>query len=255
MSVIVNATVWNEFIHERQPGKPQQIYPQGIHAAIAGYLNAQSGIRARTATLEEPEHGLSDEVLAGTDVLFWWGHKAHDQVEDAIVKRVQDHVLAGMGLVVLHSGHASKILKLLLGTHCSLRWREADEREILWNIAPGHPIARGIGDRIDLPQHEMYGEPHGIPEPDQVVFLSWFAGGNVFRSGCTFTRGQGRIFYFSPGHETYPIYHRPDILKVLSNAAEWAGGFSAGERARTGGEPRRWAHASYNEKEPLQPLR
>jgi trehalose utilization protein len=254
MSLSIHATVWNEFIHERQPGKPQEIYPQGIHAAIAGYLNTQAGIRARTSTLEEPEHGLTAEVLAGTDVLFWWGHRAHDQVDDAIVKRVQDHMLAGMGLVVLHSGHASKILKLMLGTHCSLRWREADEREILWNIAPGHPIARGVGDRIDLPQHEMYGEPHDIPEPDQVVFLSWFAGGNVFRSGCTFTRGLGRIFYFSPGHETYPIYHRPDILKVLSNAAAWAGEFSAGERDRTGGEPRRWAQASHNEKEPLQSL-
>jgi trehalose utilization protein len=254
MSVTVNATVWNEFIHERRPGKPQEIYPQGIHTAIAGHLNNQPGITARTATLDEPEHGLSAEVLAGTDVLFWWGHLAHDKVDDAIVKRVKDEVLAGMGLVVLHSGHAAKPFTELLGTHCSLRWREADEREIIWNIAPAHPIARGIGDRIDLPQHEMYGERHDIPEPDQVVFLSWFAGGNVFRSGCTFTRGLGRIFYFSPGHETYPIYHRPDILQVLTNAALWGGEFSAAERARAGGVPRRFAQASRNEKDPAQPL-
>ncbi len=254
MSIAIHATVWNEFIHERRPGKPQEIYPQGIHAAIAGHLNAQPGIRARTATLEEPEHGLTAEVLAGTDVLFWWGHLAHDKVDDAIVKRVQAEVLAGMGLVVLHSGHAAKVFTALLGTHCSLRWREADEREIIWNIAPGHPIARGVGDRIDLPQHEMYGERHDIPEPDQVVFISWFAGGNVFRSGCTFTRGLGRIFYFSPGHETYPIYHRPDIQQVLANAARWAGEFSAAERARAGGATRHFAQASRNEKEPAQPL-
>jgi trehalose utilization protein len=251
----LNVTVWNEFIHERKPGKPQEHYPQGIHAAIAGHLNAQPGIKARTATLDEPEHGLSAEVLAETDVLFWWGHVGHDKVEDAIVQRVQDAVLAGMGLVVLHSGHAAKIFKALLGTHCSLRWREADEREILWNIAPAHPITRGIGDRIDLPQHEMYGERHDIPEPDQVIFLSWFAGGNVFRSGCTFTRGLGRIFYFSPGHETYPIYHRQDILQVLTNAAHWAGEFSAAERARPDAAPRASTAASRNEKDPAQPLR
>jgi trehalose utilization protein len=255
MSLVVNATVWNEFLHERKPGKPQEIYPQGIHAAIAAHLSAQPGLRARTATLDEPEHGLTAEALAETDVLFWWGHQAHDKVDDAIVKRVQDEVLAGMGLVVLHSGHGAKIFRALLGTHCSLRWREADEREILWNIAPGHPIARGIGESIDLPQHEMYGEPHDIPEPDQLIFLSWFAGGNVFRSGCTFTRGLGRIFYFSPGHETYPIYHRQDILQVLANAARWAGEYSAGERARAGGAPRRRMQDSRNEKNPLQALR
>jgi trehalose utilization protein len=255
MSPFVTAMVWNEFIHERKPGKAREIYPQGIHAAIAGHLNAQPGIRARTATLGEPEHGLTREALAETDVLFWWGHLAHDQVDDAIVRRVQEEVLAGMGLVALHSAHAAKVLKSLLGTHCSLRWREADEREILWNIAPSHPIVRGVGDRIDLPAHEMYGEPHGIPEPEQVVFLSWFAGGNVFRSGCTFTRGLGRIFYFSPGHETYPIFHRPDILQVLANAARWAGEFSAAERARPGGSPRGGDRESRNEAEPAQPLR
>ena len=253
MSGNLNVTVWNEFLHERKPGgRPGEIYPQGIHSALAAHFNSQPDMTARTATLDDPEHGLTAEVLAGTDVLFWWGHLAHDKVSDEVTERVRQEVLSGMGLVVLHSGHSAKPFKALLGTNCSLSWREADEKEILWNIAPGHPITRGIGERIEIAQHEMYGERHDIPEPDQVIFISWFAGGNVFRSGCTFTRGLGRIFYFSPGHETYPIYHRPDIQQVLANAARWAGGPSAA--ARAAGEPRRGTQASRNHKDPVHPL-
>lgn len=258
LKVPLKVTVWNEFIHERRQGKPAEIYPQGIHGALAAHFNAQSGITARTATLDESEHGLTEAVLAETDVLFWWGHLAHDKVDDEVALRVQRNVLAGMGLVVLHSGHAAKVFKALLGTQCSLKWREADEKEILWNIAPGHPITRGVGEKIILEQHEMYGERHEIPEPDQVIFISWFEGGNVFRSGCTFERGLGRIFYFSPGHETYPIYHRQDILKVLVNAAHWAGEASAAARAAGGpeiaGQARRSTAASVNEKEPAHPI-
>lgn len=250
----LNVTVWNEFIHERREGKPAEIYPQGIHAALAAHFSEQPGLIARTATLDEPEHGLTEQALAETDVLFWWGHVGHDKVDDAVVERVQQHVLAGMGLVVLHSGHAAKVFKALLGTNCSLKWREADEKEIIWNIAPGHPITRGVGEKIILDRHEMYGERHDIPEPDQVIFLSWFEGGNVFRSGCTFTRGLGRIFYFSPGHETYPIYHRPDIQQILVNAAHWAGGTSAAGRILMGGNPRASTAASVNEKNPIHPF-
>jgi trehalose utilization protein len=193
-----------------------------MHAAIAEYLNAQAGITAGTATLDEPEHGLTEKVLNGTDVLLWWGHIAHGEVKDEIVKRVQDRVLSGMGLIVLHSGHFSKIFGRLLGTSCALKWREADERERMWNIAPGHPITQGIGQYIELPEHEMYGEPFGIPEPDKLIFISWFQGGEVFRSGCTWERGNGRIFYFSAGHETYPIYHNKEVLKVIANGVHWA---------------------------------
>ena len=250
----LNVTVWNEFIHEQKPGKPREIYPQGMHAALAAHFNGQPGIMARTATLEEPEHGLTEQVLGETDVLFWWGHVGHDQVDDAIVNRVRLEVLAGMGLVVLHSGHNAKVFKALLGTNCSLKWREADEKEIIHNIAPGHPITRGIGDTIILDHHEMYGERHEIPEPDQVIFISWFEGGNVFRSGVTFERGLGRIFYFSPGHETYPIYHRQDILKVLTNAAYWAGGPATLAREENREQPRRHTENSVNEKVPLNPI-
>jgi trehalose utilization protein len=121
-----------------------------------------------TATLQEPDHGLTEERLAKTDVLTWWGHMAHGLVEDRIAERVQKRVLEGMGLIVLHSGHYSKVFKRLMGTTCSLTWREADERERLWVCNPGHPIARGIDRYFELPQEEMYGEPFGVPAFERV---------------------------------------------------------------------------------------
>ncbi|MDA1044504.1 MAG: ThuA domain-containing protein [Verrucomicrobia bacterium] len=222
MSDTTRVTVWNEFEHEREHEGIKAIYPKGIHTTIADALNTHAGISARTATLQEPEHGLTEIVLANTDTLVWWGHKAHHKVEDAIVQRVHQRVLEGMGLIVLHSGHYSKIFKALMGTTCSLKWREAGEKERLWNLEPGHPITEGIGEFIELPHTEMYGEPFRIPTPDKLIFVSWFEGGEVFRSGCCYERGNGRIFYFRPGHETYPIYHNADVQRVIANAARWA---------------------------------
>ncbi len=218
----IRVTVWNEFRHEKKEERIRAVYPDGIHGAIAAGLKESKDFEVRTATLDEPEHGLTQEVLDKTDVLTWWGHMAHGDVKDEVVARVQKRVLEGMGLIVLHSGHFSKIFRKMLGTNCSLKWREADEREILWNIEPSHPIAEGIGEYIDLPAEEMYGERFDIPTPDQVVFVGWFEGGNVFRSGVTFERGHGRIFYFQPGHESYPIYFNKEIRKVIGNAARWA---------------------------------
>jgi trehalose utilization protein len=214
-------TVWNEFRHERSNEAVRAVYPEGIHAALAAGLQ-EHGLPARTATLDEPEHGLSEAALDATDVLVWWGHKAHEEVADAVVERVQHRVLGGMGLIVLHSGHYSKIFRRLMGTTCTVNWRVADERERLWVVDPGHPIAAGVGERIDLEQEEMYGEAFGIPQPEALVFVSWFQGGEVFRSGCCFTRGRGRVFYFRPGHETYPTYHHPQIRRVVANAVRWA---------------------------------
>lgn len=218
----IRATVWNEFAHERENPTVREIYPDGIHRTIAEALVADGDIEAATATLPAPEHGLTAERLAATDVLLWWGHKAHGDVDDAVVERVAQRVFEGMGLIVLHSGHFSKIFKRVMGAPCSLRWREAGERERLWAINRSHPIVQGVGDCIDLPNSEMYGEPFLIPEPMETVFISWYQGGEVFRSGVTFQRGGGRIFYFSPGHETYPIYHEPKVQQVLRNAVRWA---------------------------------
>ncbi len=221
MTTSPRVTVWNEFRHERKDPAVQAVYPNGIHVTIAEGLR-EHGIMARTATLDEPEHGLTEAVLDETDVLVWWGHGAHQEVADAIVDRVQQRVLAGMGLIVLHSGHFSKIFKRLMGTSCDLKWREGGDREVLWVVAPGHPIAEGLGETIEIEREEMYGEHFDIPQPETLVFISWFTGGEVFRSGACYTRGAGKIFYFRPGHETLPTYHHPDVRRVIANAVRWA---------------------------------
>ncbi|XVH31462.1 ThuA domain-containing protein [Haloferacaceae archaeon DSL9] len=218
---MTRVTVWNEFRHEQESDVVAEIYPDGIHAVIADVLEG-AGYDVRTATLDESEHGLTEEVLEETDVLTWWGHAAHDEVEDEIVERVHERVLEGMGLLVLHSGHYSKIFKRLMGTTCSLKWREAAETERLWVVEPGHPIAQGVGEYIEVDEAEMYGERFDVPAPDTLVFNSWFEGGEVFRSGCCYHRGKGKVFYFRPGHETYPVYYNDDVRRVLVNAVEWA---------------------------------
>jgi trehalose utilization protein len=222
MSKTIRVTVWNEYRHEKKNPKIAAIYPEGMHGAIAKYLRQQPGLEVRTATLDEPQHGLTDEVLNNTDVLTWWGHLHHAEVQDAIVDKVHKRVLEGMGLIVLHSGHMSKPFRKLMGTGCMLKWREIGEKERLWVVKPGHPIVEGVGEFVEVEHEEMYGEHYDIPAPDELIFISWFAGGEVFRSGCCFYRGCGKIFYFRPGHETYPIYHHPGVLKVIENAVRWA---------------------------------
>ncbi|USZ69976.1 ThuA domain-containing protein (plasmid) [Halorussus salilacus] len=218
---MTSVTVWNEYRHEREDEEVAEVYPEGIHEVIAGFLGDR-GFETRTATLDDPEHGLTESVLDGTDVLTWWGHEAHDEVADEVVERVRERVLGGMGLVVLHSGHFSKIFKRLMGTTCDLKYRERGETERLWVVEPGHPIADGIDEYVEVPEAEMYGERFDVPAPETLVFTSWFEGGEVFRSGCCYRRGAGKVFYFRPGHETYPIYRQPEIQRVVGNAVEWA---------------------------------
>ncbi|MWC29545.1 ThuA domain-containing protein [Paenibacillus sp. MMS18-CY102] len=233
---MVKVTIWNEFLHEVENEKVREVYPDGIHQALAKGIGSDT-VQVQTATLVQPEHGLTEEVLANTDVLIWWGHMGHDRVEDAIVDRVHQRVMDGMGLIVLHSGHFSKIFKKLMGTGCDLKWREAGEKERIWVVNPAHPIAAGLPEYITLENEEMYGEHFDIPAPDELVFVSWFEGGEVFRSGCTFYRGQGKIFYFRPGHETYPTYYNPEVLQVIKNAVQWAAPSGAATPVRGNHQP------------------
>ena len=219
----IRVRVWNEGRQERESAAIRAIYPEGIHSALAAPLRA-AGLEVTTATLDDPEQGLAEAALAATDVLIWWGHHYHNEVSDEAAARVQAHVLAGMGLILLHSAQHSKPFLRLLGTSGNLIWRHDGERERIWVVDPAHPIAAGLGECIEIEREEMYGEPFGVPPPDELIFLSWFQGGEVFRSGCTWRRGAGRIFYFRPGHETFPTYHHPDVQRVIVNAARWAAG-------------------------------
>ncbi|MCS6847580.1 MAG: ThuA domain-containing protein [Anaerolineae bacterium] len=221
----INVTIWHEYRHERTHKVVAELYPQGMHQAIAEGLrqNDRGGeFIIRTATLDEPEHGLPPAVLDATDVLIWWGHAAHGEVRDDVVERVVKRVWDGMGLIVLHSGHFSKPFKRLMGTDCALRWREANDKERFWVVNPAHPIAQGLPDYFELESEEMYGEFFGVPQPDELVFISWFTGGEVFRSGCCWHRGMGKVFYFRPGHETYPTYFNPLVRQVIANGVRWA---------------------------------
>jgi trehalose utilization protein len=237
---VTRVRIWNEFRQERDNDKVRALYPDGMHAPIARALQ-QAGFETDTSTLDEAEHGLSETALASTDVLVWWGHVAHGEVSDAVVDRVQRRVLDGMGLIVLHSGHHSRIFRRLMGTSCDLKWREAGERERLWVVDPSHPIANGLGESVVIEHEEMYGEFFDIPQPDALVLVSWFRGGDVFRSGCCYQRGRGRIFYFRPGHETYPTFFQPEVQRIIANAVGWA--------ASPGGDPQTFGH-----RQPLEPL-
>jgi len=237
--VTARITVWNENVHEANDPGVAEVYPDGIHGAVAEGLRG-GGRNVRTATLREPEHGLPPEVLASTDVLVWWSHCANDEVSDDVARRVVDRVHGGMGFVALHSGKNSKPFRRLMGTTCDIKYRHAGDTERVWVTDPGHPIADGLDERFEIPETETYGEPYDVPEPDRTVLVSWFEGGEVFRSGICYRRGRGRIFAFRPGHERYPIYKQDEVRQVIGNAVEWA-------------LPTEGAEAVYGPVEPAEP--
>ena len=214
--------IWNEFIHERTDDSVKKIYPDGIHSAIAEFLSKEPDIEVKTATLDDPECGIIEDVLAETDVLIWWGHLGHKKVPDEVANRVRDAVLKGMGFIALHSAHHSKPFRYLMGTSCNLTWRENGDSERIWVVDPSNPIAQGLGRYFELPNEEAYGEYFDIPQPDRLVFIGHYDGGEVFRSGCCFQRGYGKIFYFQPGHETFPTFYIPEVQTVIKNAVRWA---------------------------------
>ncbi|MCU4975637.1 ThuA domain-containing protein [Halobacteria archaeon AArc-m2/3/4] len=238
----IRVTVWNENVHEQESESVAERYPEGIHGAVAAGLEEDAvDVEVRTATLQEPEHGLTEDVLAETDVLVWWSHCANHEVEDDVAGRVVDRVHEGMGFVPLHSGKNSKPFKRLMGTTCNIKYRHGGETERIWVADPGHPIADGLEGFFEIPSTEMYGEPYDVPEPDRTVFISWFEGGEVFRSGLCYRRGRGRIFAFRPGHEEYPIFYQDEVKQVIANAVEWAA-------------PTEGAEAVWGESEPIESI-
>lgn len=220
--MMIKVTVWNEFVHEKKKENVKEIYPNGIHTAIKEFLDADGEFEITTVTLDMENCGITQELLDNTDVLLWWGHAAHNLVSDEAAELVQKAVLSGMGFIALHSAHHSKPFKRLMGTTCNLSWRENGDMERVWVINPSHPIAQGIDRYFELEHVETYAEPFDIPEPDTLVFGGWYEGGEMFRSGCCFHRGNGNIFYFQPGHETFPIFYNKNIQTIIKNAIRWA---------------------------------
>ena len=221
MSSPLRLLVWNERRQDRTQADVIKVYPNGMNAAVAEGLKANGDFKITCAEQDDPEHGCSEETLAQTDVLFWWAHCTHGEISDVVVERIARHVNEGMGLVVMHSGHISKVFKRVMGTSGSLTWREDGAGERIWTIEPSHPIAEGVPAHFELEEEEMYGERFDIPTPETLVFLGWFPHGEVFRSGCTWSRGHGRVFYFQPGHESHPTYYNPHVRRILANAARW----------------------------------
>ena len=221
MSKQINVVIWNEFRHEKRDPAVAQIYPDGIHACIRDFLKEDDNLNITLAALDDPDQGISDELLNKTDVLFWWGHMAHGEVDDKLVEKIRNRVYAGkMGLIVLHSGHHSKVFRSIVGATGNLSWGR-NQKEVVWNLMPQHPIAAGIPDHFILQSEELYAEPFYIPQPDQLVFGGWYEDGHIFRSGCCFFRGVGKIFYFQPGHEYCRSFYNPYVQRIIRNAVEW----------------------------------
>ena len=218
---MIKVTVWNEGRHEKTSDEVRAVYPDGIHRAIADFLGEEAEFVVRTATLDDPECGLPQNVVDDTDVMLWWGHMAHNEVPDEVADRVVTAVQNGMGLIALHSAHHSKVFRRLMGTPCHLGWRENGDMERVWVVDPAHPITQGIDRYFELPHVETYAEPFSIPEPERLLFIGAYEGGEVFRSGCLWRRGNGTVFYFQPGHETFPIYYVPAVQTVIKNAVRY----------------------------------
>ena len=217
---MIRVLIFNEYYHERVEESARSVYPEGIHKVLADFL-ADDDIQIKCTTLEDDECKITKEMLDETDVLIWWGHVRHKLVPDEVAALVRDAVLSGMGAIFLHSGHHSKPFKTLMGTSANLCWRESGDSELVWVVEPSHPITRGINRYFKLDAEETYGEPFVIPTPDKLLLLANFSGGEVFRAGCLFERGNGKIFYFQPGHETFPTYYNPDVQTVIKNAVRY----------------------------------
>lgn len=243
---MIRVTLWYEYVQERgeiarelysggteegylalcrhlkeNAEKIREVYPDGLMNTLKAYLEQDPELSLTQTDFFMPEYGLTEELLDRTDVLVYWSHVLQDELPDEIAMRIVRHVQKGMGFVPLHSAHKSKPFMYLLGTSGCLSWREGDFCRV-WTASPAHPIAEGIPEYFELPEEEMYGEPFDIPKPDDNIFISWFRGGEVFRSGCTWTRGYGRIFYFQPGHETSPSYHNPVVQRIIRQGIHWA---------------------------------
>jgi len=202
--------------------EPANVYPQGINGAIAGFLRRSADLDVRTASINDGEQGIGKAAIDATDVLVWWGHLKHKDIDDAHVAEVIRQIRErGLGFIGLHSTQGAKVFTGALGCSGEIGgWREDGKREFLKCVAPSHPIAQGLGD-FTLAQTEMYNEPFQVPPPEKTIFFSYWEGGEQFRSCNVWSAGKGRVVYFRPGHESFPIYHQELPLRVVKNSVTW----------------------------------
>lgn len=214
----IRVTFWHEFRHEKTKPAAMALYPDGLHAYLKSVLECDD-IEITLAALDDPNQGITDELLENTDVLMWWGHAYHNEVDDELVEKIRQRVYAGMGFLPLHSAHHSKPFQRIIGCTGNLRWGR-NQKAIIWNLAPWHPIAQGVPMSFQLTE-ELYSEPFYIPKPDEIIFGTWFEDGNLFRGGLTFRRGLGKIFYFHTGHETVDSLKNENVHRIIKNAIYW----------------------------------
>ena len=214
----IRVTFWHEFRHEKTSEVVKAIYPDGLHAYLKSQLECDD-IEITLAALDDPNQGITDELLENTDVLMWWGHMAHKEVDDELVEKIRQRVYSGMGFLPLHSAHHSKPFQRIIGCTGNLRWGR-NQKAIVWNLAPWHPIAKGVPMSFQITE-ELYSEPFYIPKPDDIVFATWFEDGNIFRGGITYRRGLGKIFYFHTGHESVESLKDENVQRIIKNAIYW----------------------------------
>jgi trehalose utilization protein len=219
----IRVTVWSEGIDPNLEPKAVALYPNDINTYIASFLEGSHEFEVKVRSLSQPENGLSQEIIDNTDVLIWWSHLYDDEVDDNVVERVVNAVLNGMGFLILHASMGSKPAKRLLGESSNVgKYREIGEKERVWVVNRSHPVVEGMEkEYFEILKSEMYGEPYGMPTPDDTIFISWFEGGEVLRSGVSWHKGSGRIFFFAPGHEEFPVYYNKEVQKVITNIVRW----------------------------------
>ena len=202
---------------------PKSVYPQDIDGVLGDDLRRRAGLEVSLARLGQSDAGLADAALDATDVLIWWGRLRHDDLPEARSKAIVERVKAGrIGFVALHASCASKPFKTLMGTPCEPRgWRDDGQPEHVEIKAPAHPIARGVA-AFTIPKTAMYLEPFAVPAPETVVLVSSWGPNETFRSGLTWTIGEGRVVYFRPGHDAFPVLFHTSVRQVIYNAALWA---------------------------------
>ncbi|MCI8623421.1 MAG: trehalose utilization protein ThuA [Provencibacterium sp.] len=220
----IRVTVWNEFYDDPRHPAIQELYPGGVQEYLASVLREEPDMAVTARHFYEDDAcGLSDEVLDSTDVLLVYGHILRDNVpEDRVKKLIERVVKEGMGVIFLHSALWMNLFQRLVGPGAYCGYRELGERERVWVVNRNHPIAAGLPSSFVIPHTEVYSEPAGFPDPDELVFISWYQGGEAARSGMVWRRGAGRIFYFSPGHAWYNAMQIPEYHTVIKNAVRWA---------------------------------